>query len=182
MVRSLLLLLVLATALSAAEKQPFVRALLTFTPGYLTAAKQTTYGLGGELELYPDGSTPLSAGGRISIRGDGYALLGRSGGGGTGQNYQGFLGIVYNFDKVFGLSPFAGFQPGFGLARADSPTYSDFRIMPVLSPLAGFHYFSEWLFHFTFNIRYVFGELHYPSVGPVGMSEIRISFGLGFHL
>lgn len=174
MVRFFALLLLVAPQLPAADRQPFVRALLTFTPGYLTAAKQTTYGLGGELELYTEG--------KISLRGDGYALLGKSGGGGTGNNYQGFLGIVYNFDKLFGLSPFIGFQPGFGLARVDSATYNEFRIMPVLSPLAGFHYFSEWLFHFTFNIRYVYGELLYPSLGAVSMSEIRLSFGLGFHL
>ena len=182
MVRIFAILLLLSSALFAEAKPPTVRALLTFTPGYLTSQKSATYGLGGELEFYPDSSTGLTAGGKISLRSDGFALLGKSATGGLKQNYQGFLGIAYNFDKLWGMNPFVGFQPGFGLAQIDSPAYSDFRLMPVFSPFAGLHYFSEALFHFTINVRYVYGELLYPSVGAVSLSEIRLSFGLGFHL
>ncbi len=174
MVRYFVILLLAVTALAAETKPATVRALLTFTPGYLTAQKTTTYGLGGEFEIYPSG--------KISLRSDGFVLLGKGDAGGLKQNYQGFLGIVYNFDKLWQLSPYVGFQPGFGLAQMDSPAYSSLRLMPVFSPFAGVHYFSEALFHFTINIRYVYGELLYPTVGAVSMSEIRLSFGLGFHL
>jgi hypothetical protein len=174
MVRIFAILFLVTTALVAETKAPTIRALLTFTPGYLTAQKTSTYGLGGELEIYPAG--------KISLRSDGFALLGKGDAGGLKQNYQGFLGIVYNFDKLWQFSPFVGFQPGFGLAQMDSPTYSSFRLMPVFSPFVGLHYFAEALFHFTINIRYVYGELLYPTVGAVSMSEIRLSFGLGFHL
>lgn len=148
-----------------------MRALLTFTPGYLTSQKTGTYGLGGELELYPEG--------KISIRADGYALLGKNDAGGIKQSYQGFLGIAYNFDKLWLLSPFVGFQPGLGLAQAEAPTFSTLQMAPVFSPFAGFHYFAETLFHFTLNVRYVYGDLRYPQVGSVSLSEIRLSFGLG---
>jgi len=168
------LIFIVTGALSADAPQPTVRALLTLTPGYLTAQKNTTYGVGGELEYYPAG--------KISLRSDGYALVGKAEAGGLKQNYQGFLGIAYNFEKVWGLSPFVGFQPGFALAQIESTTDSNLRLMPVFSPFAGVHYFSEALFHFTLNIRYVYGELLYPSVGAVSMSELRLSFGLGFHL
>ena len=168
------LIFLAAGALSAEAPRPTVRALLTLTPGYLTAQKTTTYGVGGELEYFPAGS--------ISLRSDAYALVGKAETGGLKQNYQGFLGIAYNFEKVWGLSPFVGFQPGFGLAQIESPTYSNLRLMPVFSPFAGVNYYAEALFHFTLNIRYVYGELLYPSVGVVSMSELRLSFGLGFHL
>ncbi|MBX3720946.1 MAG: hypothetical protein KF713_03840 [Turneriella sp.] len=174
MVRYVVIFLIGAAPLMAEAKPPTVRAMLTFTPGYLTAAKTTTYGLGGELEIYTSG--------KVSMRSDGYALVGKSEQGGLKQNYQGFLGIVYNFDKLAGMSPFMGFQPGFGLAQMASPTYSDFRLMPVFSPFVGLHYFAETLFHFTLTFRYVYGELLYPTVGSVSMSEIRLSFGLGFHI
>lgn len=163
-----------AGVFAAEAPRPTVRALLTLTPGYLTAQKTTTYGVGGELEYFPSGN--------ISLRSDVYALVGKAEAGGLKQNYQGFLGIAYNFEKVWGLSPFVGFQPGFGLAQMESPTYSNLRLLPVFSPFAGVNYFSEALFHFTLNIRYVYGELLYPSVGAVSMSELRLSFGLGFHL
>lgn len=174
MVRKIILLALSCSALFAEPSQPTVRALLTLTPGYLTAQKNTTYGVGGELEYYPSG--------KISLRSDGYVLVGKAEAGGLKQNYQGFLGIAYNFEKFWGLSPFVGFQPGFGLAQIDSAAYSNLRLMPVFSPFAGVHYFSEALFHFTLNIRYVYGDLLYPSVGAVSMSELRLSFGLGFHL
>lgn len=174
MVRLSLLFAALAVPLFAQVKVPTVRAMLTFTPGYLTAYKTSTYGLGGELEIYTSG--------KVSLRSDGYALIGKSEPGGLKQNYQGFLGIVYNFDKLAGMSPFVGFQPGFGLAQIESPVYSDFRLMPAFSPFAGVHYFAETLFHFTLTLRYIYGELPYPGVGSVSMSEIRLSFGLGFHL
>ena len=174
MVKKILLFLLSCGTLFAEYQQPTVRALLTLTPGYLTALKNTSYGVGGELEYYPAGS--------ISLRSDAYALVGKAEAGGLKQNYQGFLGIAYNFERVWGLAPFVGFQPGFGLAQVENPVYSNLRLMPVFSPLAGLHYFSEAFFHFTVNIRYVYGELLYPSVGALGMSEIRISFGLGVHL
>ena len=174
MVKKIILFALSSSAFFAEAPHPTVRALLTLTPGYLTAQKTTSYGVGGELEYFPAGS--------ISLRSDAYALLGKSAAGGLKQNYQGFLGIAYNFEKVWGLSPFVGFQPGFGLAQIESATYSNLRLMPVFSPFAGVNYYSEALFHFTLNIRYVYGELLYPSVGSVSMSEIRLSFGLGFHL
>ncbi len=174
MVKRILILALSCGALSAADARPTVRALLTLTPGYLTAQKTTTYGVGGELEYFPAGN--------ISLRSDAYALVGKAETGGLKQNYQGFLGIAYNFEKLWGLSPFVGFQPGFGLAQTESAAYSNLRLMPVFSPFAGVNYFSEAFFHFTLNIRYVYGELLYPSAGSVSMSEIRLSFGLGVHL
>ena len=77
------------------------------------------------------------------------------------------------------LSPFVGFQPGLGLAQADAPTFNSLQLAPVFSPFAGFHYFSELLFHFTLNVRYVYGDLRYPQVGSVSLGELRLSFGLG---
>lgn len=77
------------------------------------------------------------------------------------------------------LSPFVGFQPGLGLAQAEAPTFTALQLAPVFSPFAGFHYFAESPFHFTVNIRYVYGDLRYPQVGSVSLSELRLSFGLG---
>lgn len=167
----LLLLLLLASGCLFAEEKPVVRALLTLTPGLLTAQKVSTYGIGGELEIY--------TGGKISLRGDAYALAGKSESGGLKQNYQGFFGLVYNFDKVLSLSPFAGFQPGFGLGQVESMATDALSLYPALSPVTGFHYFAETLFHFTVNIRYVFGEMHYRDTGAVYLSELRAAFGLG---
>lgn len=181
MVKKILKVLVVVTTmlrfapvLSAEPGAPTVRALLTLTPGYLTAQKVTSNGVGGELEYFPQG--------KISLRSDAYVLAGKSDASGLKQHYQGFLGIAYNFEKLWVLSPFVGFQPGFGLAQVESAQYNNLRLMPVFSPYAGVHYFSDAFFHFTLNVRYVYGELLYPSVGTVSMSEIRVSFGLGIYL
>lgn len=174
MVKILALLCLCAVPLFAQAKQPTARALLTFTPGFLTAQKIATYGLGGELELYTKG--------KLSLRGDGYALVGKSERAGLKQSYQGLLGIVYNFGSLTGLIPFVGFQPGFGLSQMESPTYAALRVVPVFSPFVGVHYFAETLFHFTLCVRYVYGELHYPTVGAVPLSELRLAFGLGIYL
>jgi hypothetical protein len=166
--------ILLATGIVAQVKQPTVRALLTFSPGYLASQKVTTYGLSGELEVYTQS--------RLSFRADGYMLVGKSNPTGLKHNYQGYLGLVYNFDNFGGVSPFIGFQPGFGLAAWSAPVYSELVLLPVFSPLVGFHYFGETWFHFTVHLRYVYGELLYPTVGATSMSEIRLAFGLGLHL
>ena len=172
MVRILAVLLLSGLPLLAQQgTQPKVRMLLTLTPGFLTAQRTTTYGLGGELELYTQG--------KISLRGDAYALLGKSTQGGLRQNYQGFLGIVYNFDRIGGLAPFAGFQPGFGFGQVDTPATDVLRLYPALSPVFGAHYFADTFFHFTIHVRYVFGEMYYQQTGAVYLSELRAGFGLG---
>ena len=81
-----------------------------------------------------------------------------------------------------GLSPFAGFQPGFGLAQLEAQNYSNVRLMPVFSPFAGIHLFAQSLFHFSFSLRYVYGVLFYPQSGSASLSELRLAFGLGMQL
>ena len=172
--KSLLIALVLVGSTIEAQEKFRLRGLLTLTPGYLTAQRTTTYGVGGELEYFQ--------GEKFSIRSDGYWLLGKSEGSALKENYQGFLGVMYNFTTLGQWQPFVGFQPGFGLSRFNLNPEMNLRLMPVFSQILGLHYFSTSVFHFSINVRYVYGQLLAPGNGPADFSELRVAFGLGMNI
>jgi hypothetical protein len=174
MVRAIILSLSVASTIFAVTEKPIARAMLTFAPGYFASEKATNYGLSGELEIYMSGS--------MSIRSDGYLLLGKSTEGGLKKNYQGFLGLVYNTPKLGSLSPFVGLEPGFALVQVENPSYDALRLAPLISPFAGMHFFSDSIFHFSFCVRYVYGEAYYPPAGKTYLGELRFTFGLGFNI
>ena len=166
----LLTLLSLWPALQATQP----RAGVAFSPGYLTAPGTVAYAASAEWEF--------SLGARIALRSDVHALLARPQDSNLTQNYQGFVGLLYYFDQWFGSQPFAGFQPGFGVGKVNTPANPGFRLYPAMSPVFGLHLPLLGTLQLTFALRYVFGELHYCDTGAVYLSELRIALGLGANL
>ncbi|GAB4433717.1 MAG: hypothetical protein OHK0011_16780 [Turneriella sp.] len=150
------------------------RAGIAFTPGFLTAQGTIAYGVAAEWEL------PLAQ--KVSLRSDVYTLLGRPKESSLAQNYQAFVGLAYQFDPLWIMTPFAAFQPGFGLAEADTPAHPGLLIYPALSPVFGMRLAVTDILDCTLALRYVFGELHYRDTGAVYLSELRIALGLSLNL
>lgn len=164
----LMFLLLNAAGVNASER----RVAVAFAPGYLTAQGTVAYAVSAEAEYNLQG--------RISLRGDLYALAAKSKPGVLQQSYQAMLGIVYNFERSGALVPFAGFQPGMGFATVSNGVAHGFYIYPTMSPVAGAHLYLGESWHLTSELRYVFGELHYADTGAVYLSEFRATLGLGY--
>ncbi len=159
-------LVILCRQLSAKPRLGF-----SYSPGYLTAQGALAHALSAQWEY------PLGA--RVALRSDAYALLARPQESNLVQNYQGFVGLVYYFDRWLGCEPFAGFQPGFGFGKVEAPANPGFRLYPAMSPFFGLHFPLSESLQITLALRYVFGELHYRDTGAVYLSELRATFGFG---
>jgi hypothetical protein len=150
------------------------RAGIAFTPGFLTAQGTIAYGVAAEWEL------PLAQ--KLSLRSDAYALLTRPKDSNLAQNYQAFVGLVYHFDPLWMVTPFFGFQPGFGFGEVDTPARPGLRLYPAMSPVFGLRVAIGDTLECTLALRYVFGELHYRDTGAVYLSELRTVLGLSAKL
>lgn len=177
---ALLILLPILNLTGAAAPATVARAALAFAPGFLTQQKSVAYAVAAEFEAYEAPALGLNFGGRVSLRGDLYGFIAQSPAVSLGQNYQALVGLSFQFGELAGLVPFAGFQPGFGLAAPRGGSGALY-LYPVLSPLFGMHYFFAGGIHLTFSVRYVFGEFNYRDTGSVYLSEARGALGLGFH-
>jgi len=164
----LIFLLLTTTGANAAER----RVAVAFAPGYLTAQGTLAYAISTQAEHNLQG--------RISLRGDLYALAAKSKPGVLQQSYQAMLGIVHNFERSGPLAPFAGFQPGMGFATVTNGVAHGLFVYPTMSPLVGLHLYLGQSWHLTSELRYVFGELHYADTGAVYLSEFRAALGLGY--
>lgn len=166
---SLALLIVFSARLTAGS-----RAGVAFSPGFLTAQAALTSGVSAEWEL------PLAAG--LALRADTYALLAQPRGSNLLQNYQALFGLVYSFEPLGRVEPFAGFQPGLGISEVDTPARAGLYVYPAMSPFFGARLaLNDWL-DASLVLRYVFGELHYRATGAVYLSELRIAAGFSVRL
>lgn len=172
-------ILFIAGILPLGATVPTYRAALAFDAGYLTAQKSVAYALSGEFEIYQAPALGLTQGGRVSLRSDLYGFITQNPAASLAQNYQALVGLSFQLGELAGLLPFAGFQPGFGLAAPRGGS-SALYAYPLLSPVFGMHYFFARGIHLTFNVRYVFGEFNYRNTGSVYLSEARGALGLGF--
>ncbi|MFZ5628608.1 MAG: hypothetical protein ACOY5B_05730 [Spirochaetota bacterium] len=148
------------------------RAGIAFTPGFLTAQDTIAYGVAAEWEL------PLAQ--KLSLRSDAYALVARPQDSNLTQNYQAFVGLAYQFDPLWIIAPFVGFQPGFGFGEVDTPARPGLLVYPAMSPVFGLRAAIGDALECTLALRYVFGELHYRDTGAVYLSELRLAAGLAF--
>lgn len=142
----------------------------------------------GNLEYYTDEI--------ISIRNDGYySLQINSPFPDKNYNHSFFTGASYHIKTKGRLDPYAAFQPGLSLTK-ETPGYcppnvaciakpfyqSRPSVNPLLSGVIGFNYYGEKYFHFFGEARYVHGKHLSELPRPVSLSELRLSFGLGFNI
>ena len=95
------------------------------------------------------------------------------------QNHSIFLGALYHFKTKNNLDPHVGIQPGFAISKLDD--VSGVTVNPIFSVGAGFNYFGNRYFNLFTNVQYVVGK-HYSDRAAVSLNELKISFGLGWHL
>lgn len=166
-----------------------LRASATLAPGFMLNQEQTNIYVHGHLEYFPED--------RVSLRGDGYwftgaqqkpALL--------KENSNLLFGGLYHFHKNR-LDYFIGLQAGINFTRPagllsltpSGPTITSatteypLKPNPCIAPLTGFVFYPARYVNFFLEARYVSGRYFgYANGRSIGLSEIRISAGLGFQL
>jgi len=165
-------------------KDGMLRATATFAVGKPFAISTLHSYVKGELEYQLDEAW--------SVRGDTYYLVGNTGGVSNkfyDEYHSTFAGVSYHFTKQKQFDPYLGIQAGvlwseiipeptIGLALFEPNRTS---IDPLASLHAGFNYYAKNYFHLFMNVRYIYGIR--SGEGQIkDLSEIRVSFGLGFNI
>jgi len=142
--------------------------------------------LGGELEYYVDPD--------VSIRGEIFYFLGDFGTNTTfNHNHSGFLGALYHIKTNGHFDPYLGIAPGYAISQLKKQdlifiapyegqisTYP-VTVNPLLSFDAGFNYYANRFFNLFIHVKYVMGK-HYSDIEPVSLNEVKMTFGLGYHI
>lgn len=164
-------------------RKGLIRTQLTISPGHMFGPKANTLSLHGNLEYY--------VADRISIRGSTYYLLQARDSKGSilDMNFSTFSGAAYHFPTSNRFDPYLSFEPGVAVVRDVNKWYvlpepgdNALSVNPVYSSSAGFNYYFERWFHLFGEIRYIYGKHISHNSGPLSLSELRFSFGLGFNL
>ncbi|MBL4668784.1 MAG: hypothetical protein JKY30_05920 [Flavobacteriales bacterium] len=180
MVKFFLMVLLVIPSLCRAQiennsvlRKGLLRTQGTFSFGSLLDIKETGIYLNGNLEYYINQ--------KISGRGDLYYHLKSTDNSLLKINHQLFSGGSYHINLGKEFDPYIGLQPGIALTQHSFYDRTT-NLTPLLSSLIGFNYYAENWFHLFFDIRYVYG-IHSPNhINEINISEIRLSFGLGFNL
>lgn len=151
-------------------------------PTYASAG--TNMYLVGDLEYYVEKN--------VSIKGSINYYLGSFGGNNTlKMNHSGFLGSNFHFKTNGHFDPYVGVFPGFSIGQLNEKVVALSGLEPqssnpvVVSPLisfaGGFNYYANRFFNLFINAQYVIGT-HLSDVDPVSLNELKVSFGLGYHI
>ena len=138
----------------------------------------------GDLEYYVENN--------VSIKGSINYYLGSFGGSGNFKmNHSGFLGSNFHFRTHSHFDPYVGVFPGYAVGQLNEKVVALSGLEPqssnpvVLSPLisfsGGFNYYANRFFSLFINAQYVIGT-HLSDVAPVSLNELKVSFGLGYHI
>ncbi len=187
MVRVFLLILIINPLLLFSQndtasivKSGLLRTQGTFSFGNLPKLKETGIYLHGNLEYYFDS--------QFSVRGDVFYHLKSDDFSQLKMNHQLFSGATYHFKTGGNFNPYIGIQPGIGLTEASSfganentssSTHSK-AVTFIYSSVIGFNYYAEDWFHLFVDAR-LLGGTHKAEYN-IDISEIRLSFGLGFNI
>jgi hypothetical protein len=155
----------------------------TIEPGFMFDPQLLTINLSGNLQYYLED--------RFSVRGDlSYFFDTQQRDGDLLANHGLYFGGVYHFTKRPIMHPYLGFQPGIHLTQTqyEVPSYvypqpSFYKIVPVVSIIGGADFYVSKYFNFFVAGRAIFGEFRGGKVPrPMNLAELRLSFGLGFHI
>lgn len=161
-----------------------VRGVATIAPGFMTD--------GGNLHIYLHGNLEYYLDERISLRGDGFYFLSAAKGNAWLQNHSILSGASLHMGNKNRFDPYIGLQPGVAISQlafggpcalypclVASPGYT--KANPIISPVIGFNYYFEKLFHLFGEARYVAGK-HLADAPTYSLSELKFSFGLGWNV
>lgn len=107
------------------------------------------------------------------------------------MNHSGFFGSNFHFRTNGHFDPYIGLSPGYAIVQLHKQTLLQSSLEPqsaypvVFSPLisfsGGFNYYANKFFNLFINAQYVMGT-HLSDVDPVSLNELKVSFGLGYHI
>lgn len=158
-------------------RKGLIRAQLTISPSYMFSDQRSYFYLHGNLEGYVSD--------RISLAGEGYYYLGdlSTGKSPIDYNHSAFFGAAYHFTKK-NNDLYIGLQPGLSITKLSDTTNSVSQATlganPLFSPVIGYNFYVNKVFHFFIQSRLVLGEHNYDK--PKNLSEFRFSAGLGFNI
>lgn len=162
---------------SAIVRKGLIRAQLTVSPSYMFSDKQSYFYLHGNLEGY------LSS--NISIAGEAYYSLGDLSAekSAIDYNHSAFFGASYHFiNKNNDL--YIGLQPGLSFTQLNdtinSAAQTQLGVNPLFSPVVGYNFYVNKVFHFFIQSRLVVGQHNYDI--HKDLTEFRFSAGLGFNI
>ena len=174
------LLLIHALLIEAQDKSFVIKGLisgrLTLSPSLSFSNNNSAFYLHGNLEHYVSEN--------ISLVGEGYYYLGELSSAENifSFNHSLFFGASKHFTK--GKNDwYIGFQPGLSFTKLNNVyTLSPTQIgaNPLASFVTGYNFYMGSIFHYFVQARYVAGSHHYDVYK--GLSELRLSAGLGFNL
>ena len=129
---------------------------------------------------------------RWSVRGEVYYQAGEMGSSARmfTHYHSAFTGVSYHFMKNNHFDPYAGLQVGAVWSELTpnvaSTVILDYELQrssvdAVISPIIGFNYYANNYFHVFANVRYLYGN-RAAAYARQNLSELRISFGLGFNI
>lgn len=189
MVRILSIALALLSFKAAAQeskdfqKDGMLRATATFSVGKPFAVNTLHAYLKGELEYQLQENW--------SIRGDVYVLVGQMGSNRIFKDYHSAsAGVAWHFTRRKALDPYIGLQVGAlwseAIVGASSTVILPYEpkqrsIDALISPILGFNYYASNYFHLFATMRYLYGQ-RLSAYSSNNLSELRISFGLGFNI
>lgn len=130
--------------------------------------------LKGGTNVYVDGTLGYFFHDRYSFRSDSFFMIPDASDLPVGDMGSLFSGFSYHFTNDSHFDPFLGFQPGAALSGKGALT-------PLVSGLAGIHYYGPKVFHLIFETRYVHGK-QLTAEQNHSLNEFRFVLGLGFNL
>ena len=167
--------------------QSMLKGTATICPGFLLSNGQTDIYLNGDLEYFADE--------KISIRGDGFWMVGAQQKDALLKNNSAvFFGALYHFHKNR-FDYFIGIQSGLSITKPNNQPNGayqlqpavpireyDYKLLPNFSPITGITFYVSDYFNFFLNVRYVYARYYGYESSSVKLDEIRISAGLGFQI
>jgi hypothetical protein len=104
-----------------------------------------------------------------------------------------FSGLVYHFRKNVNFDPYIGFRPGITISKLKVPQgpiippdphpgRSERTVNPLVSGVAGIHYYGPAVFHLLLECRYVHGTPLSEYQEGRSLNEFCFVFGLGLSL
>ncbi len=183
---AVLLLVTPSLLFSQNDTGRYVHPHLLRTHGTISAGLMTD---GGYLNIYLHGNIEYYIDDRISLRGDGFYFLKSGSGYPWLQNHSVFSGASFHKMTRNHFDPYIGLQPGINISQLAFggacalypclvPEEGITKVNPVVSPLVGFNYYFEKVFHLFGEARYIYGR-HIADAPTYSLSEFRFSFGLG---
>ena len=155
---------------------------LTFAAGFANSNVQNVYVQGYAEYMFQK---------NVSIRGDVFVFLHSLGDNAQlDMNHQMLVFAAYHFPVNSAIDPYLGFGPGIAMTRLKSDPYVDpitgsstgkIAASPFITFNTGLRYYAPKWFHMYLEAGYVLGR-HISSSGKFDMSELRVSFGLGFNI